>query len=74
MKLPRGVTIRIRPDGKVEVETDGFVGMACTDLTKILALALGGPSPDPTDVFEEFKPEYYITEHQNTAEIQDRDP
>ena len=45
MKLPREVKIRIRPDGKVEIATVGFVGESCVKLSEILERALAGSGP-----------------------------
>ena len=73
MKLPREVKIRIRPDGKVEVQTHGFVGESCVDLSKVLEQALAGAGPGDEDrVARELLPEYYIQEQGQEADVKDR--
>ena len=73
MKLPREVKIRIRPDGKVEIETLGFVGESCVKLSQILESALADPDPgDQERVSRELKPEYYIQEQGQNVDATDR--
>jgi hypothetical protein len=73
MKLPRSVKISIRPDGKVELETHGFVGESCVDLSKALEQALAGDeAADDERVSRELQPEYYLRDLTNEAEVDDR--
>jgi hypothetical protein len=73
MKLPREVKIRIRPDGKVEIATVGFVGESCVKLSEILERALAGSGPgDEARVARELRPEYYIQEQTQDADATDR--
>jgi hypothetical protein len=75
MRLPRNVKISIRPDGRVEVETHGFVGESCVDLSKALEQALAGDiGPDDDRVSRELRPEYYLRDLTNEAEVDDRTP
>ena len=73
MKLPREVKIRIRPDGKVEVQTHGFVRESCVNLSKVLEKALAGAAPgDEERVVRELLPEYYIQEQGQDVDVKDR--
>jgi hypothetical protein len=73
MKLPREVKIRIRPDGKVEVRTHGFVGESCVNLSKVLEQALAGGAPgDEERIVRELLPEYYIQEQGQDVDVKDR--
>lgn len=73
MKLPREVKIRIRPDGKVEVETHGFVGESCVNLSKVLEKALAGDGPDGDErIARELQPEYYVQEQEQESDVTDR--
>lgn len=73
MKLPREVKIRIRPDGKVEVETHGFVGESCLKVSDVIEKALAGGGPDADDRIErELKPEYYQVEQEAHLDAEER--
>jgi len=62
MQLPREIKIRIRPNGKVELETEGFVGSSCADVSEFFEKLLIGDRDNEGDVHREFKPEYYLVE------------
>ena len=70
MKLPEEVTIRIRPDGIVEVETHGVTGSACTDISGYLERLLTGGGGDD-DVERDLKAEYYLPDVEQ-AELEER--
>jgi len=55
------IVVRIRKDGTVVIDTQGFTGSLCKEATKPLEEALG-------EVLEEkLKPEYYLeAENQNS--------
>ena len=73
MKLPREVRIRVRPDGKVEIETHGFVGESCLKVSDLIEKALVGDGPDADDRIErELKPEYYQVEQEAHLNAEDR--
>jgi hypothetical protein len=72
MKLPREVKIRVRPDGKVEVETFGFVGSSCAELSDYLERLLAGEHPQSDDVQREMKVDYYLAEEQQELGQEDR--
>jgi acylphosphatase len=72
MKLPREVKIRVRPDGKVEVETFGFVGSSCAELSEYLERLLAGERPQSDDVQREMKVDYYLAEEQQELGQEDR--
>lgn len=72
MQLPREVKIRIRPNGKVELETDGFVGSACAEVSEFFEKLLTCDTDDESSVHREFKPEYYLTETPLELEHEDR--
>ncbi len=74
MKLPREVVVRIRPDGKVEVETLGFVGSSCAEVAAYLERLLTGDHPDADDVRREWKAEYYLAEKEEEVDVRDRGP
>ena len=62
MQLPREIKIRIRPNGKVELETEGFVGSSCAEVSEFFEKLLIGDKDNEGDVHREFKPEYYLAE------------
>jgi hypothetical protein len=62
METPRTLKVRIHPDGKVELETDGFVGPSCADLTRKLATILAGSGAPDRAIEERLKPEYYVAD------------
>ncbi|MGA2030917.1 MAG: DUF2997 domain-containing protein [Thermoguttaceae bacterium] len=73
MKLPREVKIHIRTDGKVEIETFGFVGESCAKLSEVFERALAPEGPDSGDkVVRELKPEYYVQEQVGEVDVEDR--
>jgi hypothetical protein len=73
MKLPREVKIRIRPGGKVEVETNGFMGESCVNLSKVLEQALAGAAPGDEDrVVRELLPGFYIQDEAQDVDVKDR--
>jgi hypothetical protein len=74
MQLPRQVTIRVRPDGKVEVETSGFVGKSCAELSEYLEKLLAGEQPQAEDVQREFTADYYLMDEEAELHQEDRKP
>jgi hypothetical protein len=74
MRLPREVKIIVRPDGKVEVETFGFVGKSCQEVSEFLEKLLAGDDPDESDVQRDFKPEYLLAEQEEEMGLEDRNP
>ena len=62
MQLPREIKIRIRPNGKVELETEGFVGSSCAEVSEFFEKLLTGSNNDDESVHREYKPEYYLAE------------
>jgi hypothetical protein len=72
LRLPREVKIRIRPDGKVEIETEGFVGKSCAEVAGFLERLLAGEQPDADDVQHEFKAEYYLADVERKLDLEDR--
>lgn len=74
MNLPREVKIRIRLDGKVEIETHGFVGESCVKLSEILerVLAPAGDAGRRDPVVRELKPEFYLREQSGGIHVEDR--
>ena len=72
MQLPREVKLRIRPDGVVEVETFGFSGSSCADLSAYLEQLLAGGADDPELVERHLKPEYFVTDEDIFADVEDR--
>ena len=72
LRTPREVRIVIRPDGRVEVETAGFVGKSCAELSAFLEKALAGESPDKDDVQRDYQPEYYLAEQTQELGLEDR--
>jgi hypothetical protein len=72
MRLPREVKIIVRPDGKVEVETFGFVGRSCEEVSEFLEKLLAGDHPDERDVQRDFKPEYLLAEQEEEMGLEDR--
>ena len=72
MKLPREVKILIRQDGKVEIETFGFVGKSCAELSEFLEKLLAGENPEETEVEQNFKPEYFLVEQDQEIGLEDR--
>ena len=62
MQLPKEIKIRIRPDGKVELETEGFVGSSCAEVSDFFEKLLIGNTGDEGSVHREFKTEYYLAE------------
>jgi hypothetical protein len=51
----RRVSVRIAPDGKVKVETEGYTGQSCLEATRLLEQALGFTG----DESREMKPESF---------------
>ena len=47
------IEIIVAPDGKSRLETKGFVGVACREMSRFLEQALG------QSVQEQLKPEFY---------------
>jgi hypothetical protein len=74
MQLPRQVKIRVRPDGKVEVETSGFVGKSCAELSEYLEKLLAGEQPQADDIQREFTADYYLTDVQEELTQEDKKP
>lgn len=76
MKPPREVKIRILPDGKVLIETIGFVGESCVKVSKVLERALTGQvvPPDGKNVVRELKSEYYIQDENADENLTNRTP
>ena len=72
MQLPREVKIRIRPNGKVELETEGFVGSSCAEVSEFFEKLLVGATDDAGSVHREYKPEYYLAETNLEQEHEDR--
>jgi hypothetical protein len=72
LKLPREVKIRIRPNGKIEIETLGFVGTSCTEVSAFLERLLAGEQCDAEDVQHELKPEYFLAEIDQELSQEDR--
>jgi hypothetical protein len=73
MRLPREVKIRIRTDGKVEIETFGFVGEPCAKLSEVFERALAPDGPGSGDnIVRDLKPEYYVQEQVGEADVKDR--
>lgn len=72
MQLPREIKIRVRPDGKVEVETFGFVGKSCAELSDYLERLLAGEQPDSEDIQRELKVDYYLADVQQEMGQEDR--
>jgi hypothetical protein len=73
MILPREIKIRIRPDGKVEVETFGFTGKSCAELSEYLERLFAGDQVARDDVHRELKPEYYLVDQDSELGLEDRD-
>lgn len=73
MILPREIKIRIRPDGKVEVETFGFTGQSCAELSEYLERLLAGDRAARDDLQRKLKPEYYLAEQDHELDLEDRD-
>lgn len=44
--MPKRITVRVKPDGKVEVSVDGLKGSSCSDATKAIEKALGATTSD----------------------------
>jgi len=72
MQLPREVKIRIRPDGKVELETEGFIGSSCAEVSEFFEKLLTGSTDDDGSVNRQYKPEYYLAETNLELENEDR--
>lgn len=73
MKLPREVKILLRTDGKVEIETFGFVGESCAKLSEVFERALAPNGPDSDDkIVRDLKPEYYLQEQIGQVDVEDR--
>jgi hypothetical protein len=73
MKLPREVKLRIRPDGSVELETFGFIGKSCAELSDFLEKALAGDDSSSEAVVRDLKAEYYIEDAPITLDVEDRE-
>lgn len=54
MVSDKSVVVRIKPDGSVVVEAEGFTGPACVDAVRRYAEALG------VAVSEEHLPDFYV--------------
>ena len=52
------IKIDIAADGSVQIETSGFKGKSCAEITKVFEQALGVAGD------RKFKPEYYQQEEQ----------
>ena len=72
LKAPREVRIVIRPDGRVEVETAGFVGKSCAELSAFLEKVLAGENPGEDDVQRVYQPQYYLSEQTEQLGVDDR--
>ena len=72
MQLPREIKIRIRPDGNVELETEGFVGSSCAEVSEFFEKLLTGDAGGDGSVHRELKPEYYLAETNLEQEHEDR--
>ena len=72
MQLPREVKIRIKPNGKVELETEGFVGPLCAEVSEFFEKLLTGSTNNGGSVHREYKPEYYLAETNLEQENEDR--
>ena len=72
MHLPREVKILIHPDGKVEIETFGFVGKSCAELSEYLERLLAGENPDSDDIQQNMKVEYYLADIEQELGQEDR--
>ena len=72
LKPPREIKIRIRPDGKVEIETFGFTGQSCAELSEYLERLLAGDKAASDDVQRELKPEYYLAEQDHELGLEER--
>jgi len=59
--LSKIIEIIVSPDGKSRLETKGFVGGACRDVSKFIEQALGHP------VQEQLKPEFHTQQSQPQA-------
>ena len=73
MQPTRELKVRIHPDGRVEVETDGFVGPSCANVSQLLAEAVAGPDAAQDDVSIRFKPAYYMREDRISLEDEVKD-
>ena len=58
------ITVRIGPDGKVDLSVDGVKGPGCADLTRFLEEALGEVSS------RELKAEYHEGEQEETVSVE----
>lgn len=58
------VTVKIAPDGSMEVSTAGVKGAACLELTKTFEQVLGGGETELTAEFYEREPEQAVTQSQ----------
>ena len=72
MKLPQDVIIKIHPDGKVEVETEGFTGESCVEIVAMIERILAGENPDDGEIRREFKPEYHLAETEQNQDIREK--
>ena len=55
------------------METHGFVGESCVDLSKVLEQALAGDAASDEDrVSREMQAEYYLRDLRQEAEVDDR--
>lgn len=62
--MTKQINITIGEDGSVEIESSGFKGKSCAEVTKVFEQALGSTKE------RKFKPEYYQQEeskHQQKA-------
>ena len=64
------VTITIRPDGTVELETHGFTGESCVEVSKAFEKALIGNDDTGGHVQRRLKSDYYQREQQDN-DVQD---
>ena len=73
MKLPREVKILIRTDGKVEIETFGFVGVSCANSRTYLNEPWLPEVPDSDQrIVRDLKPEYYVQDQIGEIDVEDR--
>jgi len=56
------ITLLISPEGKVKLETDGFIGSSCREASRFLEDALG------TGTVERLKDEYFLEENHHTQQ------
>ena len=72
MKLPQDIIIKLHPDGKVEVETEGFVGESCLEIVAMIEKILVGENPVDGEILRVFKHEYHLAEHEQNQNIKEQ--